>query len=114
MDSEARDILEPSLTLEEGLRRSQLKSMQAVNKEFAEVESIYRQIHGEAVSQQGAISSIEESTLKTALLTGDAVEELKKAKKAKDRRLRFRIICVAVFILALVVWLFLVLGLRRE
>ena len=114
MDSEARDILEPSLSLEEGLRRSQLRSMQNVNKEFAEVESIYRQIHGEAVSQQGAISSVEESTLKTALLTGETVDELKKSKQTKDRRLRCRLMCVGVFIIALVIWLFLVLGLRRE
>ena len=113
MDSEDRDILEPSLTLEEGLRRSQLRSMQSVNNNFSEVESIYKQIHGEALSQQGAIDTVEGNTLKTALLTGETVNELQKAKQKRDKRLKFRFLCVGFFLLILVVWLGLVLGLRR-
>jgi t-SNARE complex subunit (syntaxin) len=113
MDSENRDILEPSLTLEEGLRRSQLRSMRSVNKKFGEVESIYRKILGESVSQQEGIDSVEATTLKTALLTDETVNELQKAKKKRDRRLKFRLICIGLFLLVLIVWLGLVIGLRR-
>ncbi len=113
MDSENRDILEPSLSLEEGLRRSQLRSMQSVNRKFGEVENIYRQIHGEALSQQGAIDSVEASTLKTALLTGETVNELQKTKQKRDRRLKCKLLCLGVFFLILVVWLALIIGLRR-
>lgn len=113
MDSENRDILEPALTLEEGLRRSQLRSMQSVNRKFGEVEEVYRQIHGEALSQQGAIDTVEANTLKTALLTGETVAELQKAKEKKDRRLKTRLFCVGLFLLVLLVWLGLVIGLRR-
>ena len=113
MDSENRDILEPSLTLEEGLRRSQLRSMQSVNRKFGEVESIYKQIHGEALSQQGAIDTVEANTLKTALLTGETVNELQNAKEKRDKRIKFRLFCVGFFLLILVIWLGLVIGLRR-
>ena len=113
MDSENRDILEPSLSLEEGLRRSQLRSLRSVNKKFGEVESIYKQIHGEALNQQGAIDTVEANTLKTALLTGETVDELKKAKEKRDKRLKFRLFCVGLFLLILVVWLAIVIGLRR-
>jgi t-SNARE complex subunit (syntaxin) len=114
MDSEARDILEPSVTLEEGLRRSQLRGMKSVEQRFTEVHGLYKGLHGEALSQQGAISSVEESTLRTALLTGQTVEELEKAKTKKDRKLRFRLYCIGVFIVLLIVWLGLVLGLPKE
>ena len=113
MDSEARDILEPSLTLEEGLRRSQLRGLWSVNQKFTEVQDIYRNIQGEALAQQGTISAVDESTLKTALLTGETVEELQKAKQKKDRKLKFRIYCVVGFLVLLLMWLGLVLGLPR-
>ncbi len=113
MDSENRDILEPTLTLEEGLRRSQLRSLKSVNQKFGEVEAIYKQIHGEALNQQGGIDTVEASTLKTALLTGETVDELVKAKQKRDKRLKFRLFCVGLFLLILVVWLGLVIGLRR-
>ena len=114
MESESRDILEASVSLEEGLRRSQLKGLKSVEKKFGEVESIYRQIHGEAASQQDIITHAEDNTLKTALLTGEAVEEVKRAKKRKDRRLRMKILCVVIFISILVVWLGLVYFLHRR
>ena len=87
--------------------------MQSVNKKFGEVESIYRQIHGEAVSQQGAIDSVEASTLKTALLTDETTAELRKTKQTRDRRLKFRLMCIGLFFLVLIVWFALVIGLRR-
>ena len=114
MDSEERDIMEPSLSLEEGLRRSQLRGVQSVEKKFTEVHEIYRGIHGEALSQQPAISSVQESSLKTALLTGETVGELEKAKKKKDKKLRCRLYCISVFLLILLVWLALVVGLPRD
>ncbi len=113
MDSENRDILEPSLTLEEGLRRSQLRGLQSVNTKFAEVESMYRQIHGEALSQQPALDTVEANTLKTALLTGETVSELQKTKQTQDKRRRMRIMCVGFFLLVLIVWLAIIVGLRR-
>jgi hypothetical protein len=113
MDSENRDILEPSLTLEEGLRRSQLRGLQSVNTKFAEVESMYRQIHGEALSQQPALDTVEANTLKTALLTGETVTELQKTKQTQDKRRRMRIMFVGFFLLVLIVWLAIIVGLRR-
>ena len=90
-----------------------MRSMHAVNKKFGEVESIYRQIHGEAISQQGAIDSVEASTLKSALLTDETIAELEKTKKKRDKRLKFRLICIGLFFLVLIVWFGLVIGLRR-
>jgi hypothetical protein len=80
MESESRDILEGSVSLEEGLRRSQLKGLKSVERKFGEVESIYREIHGEAVSQQDILTQAQENTLKTALLTGETAQEVKKLK----------------------------------
>ena len=115
VDSEGhQDILSSNVTLEEGLRRSQLRGMKAIEKKFIEVESIYRNIHGEAVSQQGAIESIEDQTLKTALLTGETADELRKAKAKKDRRLRMRIYCISIFLFVLALWLLLVVGLPHN
>lgn len=88
--------------------------MKAIEKKFIEVESIYRNIHGEAVSQQGAIESIEDQTLKTALLTGETADELRKAKAKKDRRLRMRIYCISIFLFVLALWLLLVVGLPHN
>ena len=101
-------------TLEEGLRQSQLRGMQAVERKFGQVEAIYKDIHGEALTQQPAIDSIEAETLRTALLTGETVEELKKAKAKRDRRMRLKIICVSVFFFVLIIWLLLVVGLPRK
>ena len=113
MDSENRDILEPSLSLEEGLRRSQLRSLRSVNKKFTEVESIYKEIHGEALKQQDAIDTVDANTLKTALLTGETVNELQKTKTKRDKRLKFRLMCIGLFLIILLVWIGLVIGLRR-
>lgn len=109
----AADILSPQFTLEEGLAKSQLRGMQSVNKKFGQVEQLYKDLHGEAASQQEAIDIVEASTLKTALLTGETTEELKKFKKAKDRKLRTRIFCVGIFLLILIIWLLLVVGVPR-
>lgn len=114
MESESRDILESSVPLEEGLRRSQLKSLKSVEKKFGEVDFIYRNIHGEAVSQQHILNQAEESTLKTALLTGETTEELIKLKKKKDRRLRMKIFCTVIILIIVVVWLGLVYFLHRR
>lgn len=112
-DSAGADILSPRLTLEEGLARSQLRGMKSVEKKFGQVEQLYRDLHGEAASQQEAIDIVEASTLKTALLTGETSEELKKFKKAKDRKIRTRIFCVGIFLFILIVWLLIVVGVPR-
>ncbi len=107
------DVLSPELSLEEGLAKSQLRGMKTVSKKFGQVEQLYKDLHGEAISQQDAIDIVEASTLKTALLTGETAEELSKFKKAKDRKLRTRIFCVGIFLFVLIVWLLLVVGVPR-
>ena len=114
MESESRDILEGSVSLEEGLRRSQLKGLKSVERKFGEVESIYREIHGEAVSQQDILTQAQENTLKTALLTGETAQEVKKFKDKKDRRFRMKVFCALFFIFVLLVWLGLVYFLHHS
>lgn len=113
-DSESGGGILSAPTLEEGLRQAQLRGMQSVERKFGQVEAIYRSIHGEAVSQQAAVESVEAETLKTSLLTGDAVEELKKAKAKRDRRLRLKLYCIGIFLFVLVIWLLLVVGLPHN
>jgi len=101
------DILSSAMTLEEGLRRSQLKGMKNVEKKFVDVHAAYRALHGEALAQQENLDTVEENTLKTALLTGETVTELKKTKERKDKRLKMRVYCIGIFFLIIFVWLIL-------
>lgn len=112
--SSGDDILASSGSLEEGLRQAQLRGMRSIEKQFTQVESIYKNIHGEAVSQQSAIDLIEDQTLKTALLTGETAEELKITKQKRDKRFRLKIYCIAAFLLVVGIWLFVVLHTRHE
>ena len=112
--SEGGDILSSSLTLEEGLRRSQLKGMKTVEKKFVDVHAAYKELHGEALSQQEAIDTVEANTIKTALLTGETVTELKKTKERRDKRLRMRVYCIGIFFFILAVWLLVVVYLPHR
>jgi t-SNARE complex subunit (syntaxin) len=107
------EILSQEVTLEEGLARSQLRGMKSVEKKFTDVHQMYRELHGEAVAQQDSIDIVEASTLRTALLSGETVDELKKFKDAKDRKMRCRMYCVGIFLCIFIIWLLLVIGLPR-
>jgi t-SNARE complex subunit (syntaxin) len=108
------DLLGPSLTLEEGLRRSQLRGIKSVEKKFADVNSAYRDLHGEVLAQQPALDSVEANTLKTALLTSETVTELKKTKERKDKRLRMRVYCIGIFFLIIITWFFIIIYLPHR
>jgi t-SNARE complex subunit (syntaxin) len=105
------DILSSTITLEEGLRRSQLRGMKNVQEMFVDVHAAYRALHGEALAQQEKIDTVEEHTLKTALLTGETVTELRKTKDRKDKRLKMRLYCIGIFFFIVFVWLAVVLHL---
>jgi t-SNARE complex subunit (syntaxin) len=108
------DLLAPSLTLEEGLRRSQLRGIKSVEKKFAEVNSAYKDLHGEALAQQPALDTVEANTLKTALLTAETVSELKKTKERKDKRMRMRVYCIGIFFLIILTWFFIIIYLPHR
>ena len=112
--SSDEDILSSSLTLEEGLRRSQLKGLKNVEKKFNDVNSAYKDLHGEALAQQPALDSVEANTLKTALLTSETVTELKKTKERKDKRMRMRVYCIGLFFLIILTWFFIVIYLPHR
>ena len=96
------------------MRRSQLRGLQNVERKFTEVHSAYNALHGEAMSQQPALDTVEANTLKTALLTSETVTELKKTKERKDKRMRMRVYCIGIFFLLIMTWLFIVVYLPHR